>query len=197
MNWYWYVSRDNEIFCDLDSKRAVARALDVLRRAMRRKMLAVDQVFFYPSLSNYHLIVTLKDPMESKLRVYWSLWMGSDRLRAVYTLERIARKLEAPDLLIPSKIYIDGFRLPDHVCHCPAKHKARRITNHCPVLLALHGSEAGAEYFPRSYDRKPREGSLLIPWGNVPKKLLKGKSWLKTKTEPTKKKRSTSFTLEK
>lgn len=35
--WYWYVARSNEIFVDLDSRRALSRALAVLRRAVTRE----------------------------------------------------------------------------------------------------------------------------------------------------------------
>lgn len=170
-NWFWYVAKENEIFCDLDSRRAVARALNVLRRAMRRKQLDVVAIYFYPSVSNYHLIVILKQPMERLWRVHWSLWMGSDRLRAVYTLERYRRGVEAADVLSTRKQF--DFRFQDDCCDCKDKHKAKRVTDHCPAMKRLMLDERSGDYFPRNLDRKEREEPLMVPWGIVPKRLLK------------------------
>lgn len=172
MSWFWYVSRSNEIFCDLDSKRAVARALNVLRRAIKRKLLKVLSIHFYPSVSNYHLIVTLKDNMDNEERVLWSLWMGSDRLRAVYTLERYRRGVMNADVLSTPKQLADGFRFNDDRCECPSKHKEKRVTDRCPAMQRLMMDERSGDYFPRNLDRKQRTKPLKVPWGRVPKRLL-------------------------
>lgn len=172
MEWYWYVSRDNEIFCDLDSRRAVSRALNVLRRAIRRKLLQVDAIHFYPSVKNYHLVVTLKDDLDQTSRVLWALWMGSDRLRAVYTLERYRRGVHNADVLSAPKPFIDGFRFPDDRCECPDKHKRKAVTDACPAMKRLMMDERSGDYFPRNFDKKERIKPLKVPWGRVPKKLL-------------------------
>lgn len=170
MTWYWYVAQPNEIFCDLDSKRAVSRALNVLRRAIRRKQLDVESVYFYPSVKNYHLIVTLKKDMPRLSRVLWSLWMGSDRLRGVYTLERYRRGVKNADVLSTYQWF--DVRVPDDSCTCEGKHKEKRITDHCPAMKRLMMDERSGDYFPRNTDRKKREKPLRVPWGRVPKNLL-------------------------
>jgi hypothetical protein len=173
MTWYWYVARSNEIFCDLDSKRAVARALNVLRRAIRKKMLDVEAVFFYPSLSNYHLVVVLNEQMCTVDRVNWALWMGSDRLRSVYVLARYRRGVwKSPDILCTPRQWADGFRFMDDRCDCKSKHKEKRVTDKCPAMKRLLGDERSGDYFPRNTDRKERTKPLKMPWGRVPKRLL-------------------------
>jgi hypothetical protein len=148
----WYIAEPIEVFCDLDSGRALFYALNKLRRGWER--LGVRRAHVYESsLGKYHLIVILKKPETALHRATFALWLGSDRIRAVYTLERIARGLNAPDLLIAKDIYHRGW---DHSCQCREKHKFRRITNNCPVMLKLHGKESGAEYYPRRRDRFPR-----------------------------------------
>jgi len=169
-SWYWYVAQNTEIFCDLDSKRAVARALNVLRRAMRRKLMAVRYVYFYPSVSNYHLIVILQERMDREERVLWSLWMGSDRTRAVYILERYRRGVDASDVFSTRKQF--DFRFQDDCCGCEGKHKAKRITDHCPAMKRLMMDERSGDYFPRNLDRKERKQPLMVPWGLVPKRIL-------------------------
>lgn len=171
MIWYWYVARSNEIFCDLDSKRAVARALNVLRRAMRRKQLDVDSIYFYQSMKNYHLIVVLAPEihLDASLLALWALWMGSDRLRGVYVLERLRRGVVAADVFSATKLY---FRPADDWCECAAKHKEKRITDHCPAMKRLMMDERSGDYFPRNLDRKQRTKPLKVPWGRVPKRLL-------------------------
>ncbi len=172
--WNWYVSRDNEIFIDLDSRHAMTRAFQVLRRAMRvhslfnEPMLNVDSVWLYPSErpAHAHLIVCLKSDMPALQRALWALWMGSDRIRAVYVIERLRHMVIAADVFSTRMLF--EFRQPDDTCTCPTKHKDKKVTDHCPAMKALMMDERSAEYFPRNTDRKVR-GKLMVPWGRVPK----------------------------
>lgn len=185
MAWYWYLSQANEIFLDLDSTRALRRAMNVLRRAMSGRAgvhgapcvypfanrLSVDQIWAYPTTTqdHYHMIIALADPLPFHLRVAWSLWMGADRLRAAYVLERYRHGFAEAELLAVRRVY--EFRAPDAVCMCPDKHKAKRVTQNCPALKTLLGDHRSADYFPRNRDRVIR-GPLRIVWGRISKRSL-------------------------
>jgi hypothetical protein len=166
--WYWYIARGNEIFLDLDSPAKASRAISKLRRTLRRKMLPIKAVYFYRSLSRgkYHLIIILSRSMPAGARALWAVWLGSDVVRGLYTLERLRRGIKAADLLIVVKPF--EFRASDFKCRCPAKHKARRITDHCPIMAYIHGHERTADYFSRNLDRKVRKRGPVIPIGRVP-----------------------------
>lgn len=174
MTWYWYVAQPNEIFCDLDTKRALGRTFGVLRRAMRRNELPVQSVYLYPSLSNYHVIVELKSDLDPILRALWALWMGSDRIRGVYVLERLRRGVGRPDVL--SSLCWFDYRVPDDMCQCAEKHKAKSVTDKCPAMTRLLGKEhRSGDYFPRNFDKIRRTEPLNIPFGRVSKsQILKG-----------------------
>lgn len=176
--WNWYVSRPNEIFVDLDSKRSIARAFSVLRRGMASRLhggsiavafgpyLDVDSIWFYPSgrVGHAHLIVCLKEQMDPLQRALWALWMGSDRIRGVYVIERLRNMVIAADVFSTRGLF--EFRYPDDRCTCPEKHKAKAITDKCPAMQRLMMDQRSADYFPRNTDRKKR-GPLVIPWGRV------------------------------
>jgi len=194
---YWYSAQPNEIFCDLDSKRALTRALHVIRRAMQQHRngkrheekhangLSVKDVFVYPTgrKNHFHMIVVLHQPLPAELRAMWALWMASDRLRAVYVMERIRRlsswrtlaswmldnREVAPqqnaDLLVSSRRY---HRLPNQTCSCTQKHKSDAVNANCEALQALLGTHATADYFPRNVDRKTR-GPVRFGFGRISK----------------------------
>lgn len=168
--WYWYVRQPNEIFCDLDSKRSLSRAFNVLRRSIRRKVLLIKNVYLYPSEKHFHLIAVLKFPVVPERGALWACWMGSDRLRTVYVLERLLRGVKAADVLSTRTIF--KFRQPDDSCACPDKHKRKAITDHCPAMKRLMMDERSGDYFPRNFDRKERK-PVKIPYGRVPKKLFR------------------------
>ncbi len=173
MKWFWYRSEENEIFCDLDSRERLFYALQRLRRALVQGVLDVESVWLYPSVTvdKFHLIIRLKDDdRPADARVRWAMYLGSDTVRGLYTLERIKRGLQWPDLLIAAQEY---YRPADAMCDCPEKHKAKRITANCPVMQAHHGEEAGAVYFAKNLDRKPRK-KLGVPLGRIPLTVLRG-----------------------
>lgn len=170
--WKWYVSRDNEIFLDLDSRRATERAFSVLRRSMTSARLDVDSIWFYPSTkpNHAHLIVCLKSGMPALQRALWALWMGSDRIRSVYVIERLRHMVIAADVFSTRMLF--QFRAPDDTCVCPGKHKDKGVTDKCPAMQRLLMEERSADYFPRNRDRKKRKPLPLVPWGRVPKSML-------------------------
>lgn len=162
---HWYASRPDEIFLDLDSNRATARALSVLRLALRRHQLPVKAVWLYSTSkrSHAHMVIQLKDAMEPASRLAWSLWMGNDRLRVAYVLERYKRFLVFGDLLVSKHPY---HREADAWCHCTRKHKQPSVTNKCPAMIHLLGEERSADYFTRTGSAPPRR-KIRVPWGQV------------------------------
>lgn len=162
---YWYSSRENEIFLDLDSNRAVSRALSVLRAAIRKKKLAVASVWLYgtPSKGHAHLIVVLKGELSWASRLAWSLWMGNDRLRVAYVMERHCRNLINFDLLVTTSPY---YRTPDAFCECKEKHKPKKVTEGCPAMIHLLHEERSSDYFART-GSAPSKKRIRVPWGRV------------------------------
>jgi hypothetical protein len=176
---FWYASRPNEIFLDLDSNRATARALSVLRLAVRQKELPVSRVWLYstPTPDHCHLIIELATWLPWQTRLAWSLWMGNDRLRAAYVLQRHVRMPWAEmghDLLVTEKPY---YRPPDAICHCKEKHKPKAITEKCLAMKFLLRDERSADYFTRTGKAPPRH-KIRIPWGEV--SLSQLKNWKET-----------------
>jgi hypothetical protein len=168
---YWYASQPNEIFLDLDSNRATARALSVLRLAIRKKDLPVRQVWLYgtPTAHHAHMIIVLRDPMPWLTRLAWSLWLGNDRLRAAYVLERSRWVDGKQDLLVTKTPY---YREWDQVCKCRKKHKAKEVTDKCYAMGILLGNQRSADYFTRTGKAPPRR-KIRVPWGRVSLKQIK------------------------
>lgn len=190
MTNYWYAARPNEIFCDLDSKKSLLRALRVVRSAIiereqfvvsagvrervtsgNRLLLDVRTVHYYPTTrpGHGHLIITLNNAYDAETRARWALWLGSDRLRACYVLQRIAEScIYSADLLVTSRKY---HREPDQRCACKEKHKTKKVTDHCAALRRLIGSQASADYFPRvGTARKIKP--FRVPIGKISKTKL-------------------------
>lgn len=200
MRWFWYVARPNEIFVDLDSPAATTRALSVLRRALNVKRtaktpllkLGILGVWLYPSEAegHSHLIVVLKNNLSFIDRTAWSLWLGTDQIRAAYVMERFLSFACRNDASIPDG-WVDsvidnpsfptellsvrheyGFRKPDTFCFCKEKHKKKHVTDKCSALVAILGDMRSADYFPRNRDRVKRE-PIRPPWGEISKTNLK------------------------
>jgi hypothetical protein len=165
--WYWYISKKTEIFCDLDSASALGRCVGVLRRVIRRGYLPIKAVYLYPSNSafKYHVVIHLGRALSRQHRALWALWLGSDKVRGIYTLRRMGLGVQSADILIRRQPI---YRKPDAVCSCAEKHKPVRVTKHCAVMNKLLGPDiAVAEFFPRNRDRR-RHGGKRLPWGKVP-----------------------------
>jgi hypothetical protein len=171
---FWYSSRPNEIFLDLDSNRATARALSVLRLSVRKQHLKIDGVWLYSTSTkgHAHMIIELRQDMSWISRIAWSLWLGNDRLRAAYVLNRHNEfELDHHDLLIGSHGY---HREPDAYCQCKDKHKRKAVTSKCPAMLHLLGDYRSADYFTRTGSAPPRK-KIRVPWGRV--SLMQLRNW--------------------
>jgi len=168
---YWYSSRDNEIFLDLDSNRAIARALSVLRLTIRKRELDIESVWLYgtPTKHHAHMIIRLKRNHSWEERLAWSLWLGNDRLRAAYILQRHIMGISHHDLLIAKTPY---YRTPDAFCNCEEKHKPKEVTSRCGAMQFLLGGQCDADYFTRTGKAPPRH-KIRVPWGRVSLKQIR------------------------
>ncbi len=169
---YWYYSRPNEIFLDLDNKRAVSRAFSVLAVAVRKRHLHIKSVWMFASETpgHVHLIIVLSYDMAQMVKFGWQLWLANDRLRTAFILERWRCDPSLTnfrgDLLVGKIRY---HRKPDDLCYCEGKHKDKTVTGNCPAMARLIGKEAAtADYFTRTgrVGYHPVD-SLLVPWGRV------------------------------
>ena len=171
---YWYASNSHEIFLDLDSNRATARALSVLRLAIRKQDLKIHGVWLYstPTQGHAHMIIVLKEEMIWMERLAWSLWLGNDRLRAAYVLQRHVMMIgQNHDLLISKHLY---HRAPDAYCHCKQKHKKKHVTEKCEAMKHLLNDERSADYFTRTGSAPPKR-KIRVPWGKV--SLMQLRNW--------------------
>ena len=168
---YWYSSKDTEIFLDLDSNRAIARALSVLRLTLKDKHLNIRAIWLYQTETpgHAHMIIVLRWPLTIASRLAWSLWLGNDRLRVAYVIQRVNHYVKHADLLKAPYRY---YRAPDQICYCPEKHKDPKVTENCPAMTALLGMERSADYFMRT-GKAPPKRKIRIPWGKVSLKQLK------------------------
>ena len=169
---YWYQARANEIFLDLDSRRSLNRAINVLRCAVVKPddRLPVRNIYLYPSGTSGHAHVIIE--LASSLIVSkhaWSAWLGNDRLRLAYVLARSDIFGGGGDLLVSRQQY---YRAADAVCSCKGKHKDSKVTDVCPAMQKLLRNHRSADYFHRTGPMKPL-GKIRIPWGRVSKRQLK------------------------
>jgi hypothetical protein len=170
---YWYTARPNEIFLDLDSRRAFRRAVSVLVANDGR--LPVEDAYVYPTRQDghFHIIVRLYTAIPPDLKAAWSLWMGNDRLRIAYVLaRRTDRRVPewSGDLLVTPKPY---YRCFDCVCQCEEKHKPDEVTMKCPAMRMLLGKAAAADYFARTGERRVRPLKVRVPWGKIESDVLR------------------------
>jgi hypothetical protein len=168
---YWYAARANEIFLDLDSNRAIARALSVLRLAVIQKRLPVRQVWLYSTLTTHHahMIIVLRGNMSHESRLAWSLWLGNDRLRTAYVLYRLRLGVPGADLLVSRMRY---FRMQDALCLCTDKHKEPSVTDKCPAMEMFLCGYRSADFFAR-VGHPPPKRKIRVPWGRVSLKQLR------------------------
>jgi len=150
---YWYVSRPNEIFLDIDNTNKVIRhASSRLLGAVECGRLKVADIDFHQSASENHLhvIITLGEDMPPIERAVWGLILRSDIYRAASVIMRHCHNIKAADVLITPTEFR---RPPDDYCECPEKHKAE-IMEHCPAATRLRGENRTQGFFglPSSQD---------------------------------------------
>lgn len=165
---YWYSARQNEIFLDLDSRKALYRAMKIVR-----VLPAVKRLWHFPTgrAGHSHVIVEIKQSRnwDARHRAEVALWMGSDKLRACYVFQRQSKCSRNADLLVTNRKY---HRDPDAVCECVGKHKDKTVTDKCPALQQFLGAYRSVDWFPRA--GRVRMKMIRIPVGRVPLKLIRG-----------------------
>jgi hypothetical protein len=147
MKWFWYVAREDELMCDLDSRTLLEIAL---KRLERSKELQVRSTFVAPSQNDehYHMVIRLAHPMLTLYRLTWELYFMSHVYRSVKNFFRALDGIPAPSLLIsPCKWEIGaaigqegvGFwRKPDTACNCESHKNPEKILT-CPAHIKLRG----------------------------------------------------------
>lgn len=141
----WYVSRENEIFIDMDNfRRSVNHAKMRLMGAVECDRLSILRVESHESSTNkVHAIVTLNEPMRGIERATWGIILHSDLYRAASTIMRHLYNVDSPDILITPKRFL---RAPDDSCDCLSKHIAE-VMEKCPAAIRLRGENRTAGFF--------------------------------------------------
>lgn len=173
--WFWYIAGPSEILLDCDSKSRLLYAMFRLGRNIRQEFLSVKDVHVFrstPGTNKFHVFVRLTEPMPELTRALWQLHLGSDSVRELYTLTRISRGLESPNLLIAKSTYPIPGRLPDYSCKCATKHRGVKVCQSCPVISRLHGKEAGAIYYALRTEHKLKR-QIAVKLGRVSLRDLK------------------------
>lgn len=172
---YWYSARPRELFLDLDSNRATSRALSVIRADLLKDgRLGIQRVFIYrtQSVDHAHMVLKLGHALTPIQRVGWGLWMGSDKLRAAFTLARLQKTygLQHVDLLVGDERY---HRKPDATCECTnTKHKVKEVTDACPAMKQLMAGWRSLDYYTRVGGPTPKR-KIRVPWGEVDLEQIK------------------------
>lgn len=146
MKNFWYVSRSNEIFLDIDNTHKILRhSSSRLLGAVECGRLQVADVEYHQSRSENHLhvIITLAHDLPDIERAIWALVLRSDIYRAASTMMRVARNIPAPDILITP---IEFRRPSDELCICESKHNAETMET-CPAAIQLRGENRVTGFF--------------------------------------------------
>lgn len=146
MTNFWYVSRENEIFLDIDNTHKILRhSSSRLLGAIECHRLATSDIEYHQSRSENHLhvIITLAYDLPAIERAIWALVLRSDIYRAASTMMRIARNIPAADVLITPM----QFKRPaNELCDCTTKHNAETMET-CPAAIELRGDNRVTGFF--------------------------------------------------
>lgn len=151
MRYYWYVARENELFCDLDltdktlKRLLLARAR--LRGAKESGALNWEEFTFYQSLTpyHYHLMVKTHVSLDPYARILWESRFCDDMYRNNMNFARLQVGGRSWSLLITPIARSNYWRPCDFSCACPKKHKAD-VMAECPVAKGLECALA-ADHF--------------------------------------------------
>lgn len=149
---YWYVAKNDELMCDLDSQTLLEIALKRLNDPrLPYPDLEPRNVFLADSNSpgHYHMVVQIKKNLPEMRRMIFQLYLMDHVYRSVKNLMRALDSKPAPSLLIsPHNWLCSGvalnsgkfWRNPDAVCHCHlSRHKSQEKIWECPAHLQLRG----------------------------------------------------------
>lgn len=171
VKWFWYVAREDELMCDLDSRTLLEIALKRLERHSMdgdtcgewkdSENLNVHSIFVSPSQNpeHYHMVIRLKKPMDTLYRLTWELYFMSHVYRSCKNFFRALEGVPAPSLLISPRQWhteprlgiINGeeekgvwtfWRKSDAICVCPKEnHKNPELILECPAHKKLRGTK--------------------------------------------------------
>lgn len=137
MNWFWYVAKNNELMVDCDG----VQLLEIAQKRLARSGLLVSDALVFPSQSesHFHLVVRLREPMNSIERQVWQLFLMDHVYRSVNNLFRALNGTPSPSLLISPQPWNAFWREHDAICHCETKHKGPALSG-CTVGASLRGN---------------------------------------------------------
>lgn len=150
MNWFWYVSKNTELFLDVDNVDKVIPHLRVrLQGAIECGKLDVDFVYRQRSQSksknHEHIIIKLKRPMRDVERFVWEIILRGDLYRGCSNIMRSLYGVGAPSVFIsPHNAFF--FRTPDASCACKKKHTLD-VMKTCPTAQRLRREWCGQGFF--------------------------------------------------
>lgn len=156
--WHWYVRKPNEVLIDLDNRRGEFDRVGSAGRRLRAiagEGVNVRDIWFYPSTTeeHFHLIVRLKNDIDTLEALMLAVYLRSDIFRALNTYMRFTHNVSAPDLLIADHVWPDFYRNPDVGCNCTSKHDHKTMMN-CLAAKSLRGADAAEEFYPKPSDKK-------------------------------------------
>lgn len=146
MKNYWYVSRPNEIFLDMDNtNKTIRHSSSRLLGAVECNRLEVADIDFHQSRNENHLhvIISLAHDMPPIQRAVWALILRSDIYKMASTVMRICHDTPCPDILITP---IPFRRHWNDECNCEKKHNAETM-NICPAAIRLRGEDRIRGFF--------------------------------------------------
>lgn len=156
MAFYWYVARNDELMCDLDSQTLLEIAMKRLTAPATFEIypdLEPRNVFLADSNSagHFHMVVQLKQNMPAMRRMIYQLYLMDHVYRSVKNLTRALESKPAPSLLIsPHNWLCNGvalgsvkfWRSPDAICHCHlSRHKSQEKIWECPAHIQIRGKK--------------------------------------------------------
>lgn len=159
MKWFWYVSKQEELFLDVDNVSKVISHLRVrLQGAIEAGKIDVDFVYRQKSQNrsgdHEHIIIKLKRPMRDVERFVWEIILRGDLYRGCSNIMRSLYNVGAPSVFIsPYDAFF--FRSPDASCDCKKKHTMDVMSN-CPVAKRLRGDMRDKGFFGKP-SRKANE----------------------------------------
>lgn len=95
--------KDNELFIDLDSEDALTLFNKRLKRLGTWHNTTDKQISPSKKKNHYHAIVTLETNIDPMQRIFLQLFLGSDPIRELLSLQRILIKDPHPTLFIEKK----------------------------------------------------------------------------------------------
>lgn len=154
MKWFWYSSKSDEIFLDIDSFEKCRSHIERrLNGAIEYARLDVRRIIEFPSVTpgHRHWIIQLNSGMRARERAIWAIILHSDIYRGCSTLMRIENDVQNPDILISP--YQSQIRRPDAFCECESKH-TMKVMQTCPAAFQMRKENRAQGFFGKPSDNE-------------------------------------------